>query len=451
MILRSVDPYRNELIQEYPEDSSTEVQEKLSASSSAQKRWMQTPLSERSALLRALGARLDERKDALARLMAQEMGKPLPQGRAEIEKCAWLCRHYAEEGAHYLEREVIQIEGQETYVYNHPLGVVLGIMPWNYPFWQVFRFVVPSLMAGNGTVLKHASNVTGCALAIKTLLLEAGCPEGLFDVLLLPGKRVSEAIESRHVAAVTLTGSEPAGSSVAQKAGEQLKPSVLELGGNNAFIVLQDADVDRAVDAFVTGRYQNSGQSCIAAKRLLLDDRIADAFTLELVKRVKELKTGNPLEEDTFIGPLARTDLAEELDQQVQRSIRDGAEVLIGGERNEATYMPTVLDKVKPGMAVFDEETFGPVAAITRFNGIDEAIELSNQSRFGLGVSIFTSDQESVLAEVARFNEGAVFINDFVKSDPRVPFGGVKASGYGRELGKDGALAFVNRKTVVVK
>jgi succinate-semialdehyde dehydrogenase/glutarate-semialdehyde dehydrogenase len=450
-MLQSVDPYKNELIQEYPEDSAAAVQEKLSASSSAQKRWMGTPLNERAALLRALAARLDERKDALSRLMSQEMGKPIAQGRAEIEKCAWLCRHYAEEGATYLEREVITIDGQETYIYNHPLGVVLGIMPWNYPFWQVFRFIVPSLMAGNGTVLKHASNVTGCALAIKTLLLEAGCPEGLFDVLLLPGKRVAEAIESEHVAAVTLTGSEPAGSAAAKKAGEQLKPSVLELGGNNALIVLADADVDNAVEAFVTGRFQNSGQSCIAAKRLLLDDRIADAFTTELIKKVEDLTFGNPLEEEHYVGPLARVDLAEELESQVQRSVRDGAEILVGGKREGAMYVPTILDQVKPGMAAFDEETFGPVAAITRFNGLDEAIDLSNQSRFGLGVSIFTSDQESVLAEVARFNEGAVFINDFVKSDPRVPFGGVKASGYGRELGKDGALAFVNRKTVVVK
>lgn len=450
-MLQSVDPYKNELIQEYPEDSAAAIQDKLSSSSSAQKRWMQTPLSERAALLRALAARLDERKDALSRLMAQEMGKPIAQGRAEIEKCAWLCRHYAEQGAVYLEREVITIDGQETYVYNHPLGVVLGIMPWNYPFWQVFRFIVPSLMAGNGAVLKHASNVTGCALAIKTLLLEAGSPEGLFEVLLLPGKRVSEAIESEHVAAVTLTGSEPAGSAAAKKAGEQLKPTVLELGGNNAFIVLADADVAMAVDAFVTGRYQNSGQSCIAAKRLLLDDRIADAFIAELVKRVEDLTFGDPTDEANYVGPLARVDLAEELESQVQRSVRDGANILVGGKREGAMYVPTILDRVKPGMAAFDEETFGPVAAITRFNGLDEAIELSNRSRFGLGVSIFTTDQEAVLKHVASFNEGAVFINDFVKSDPRVPFGGVKASGYGRELGKDGALAFVNRKTVVVK
>lgn len=449
-MLHSKDPYCNELIREYPEDSSTQVQEKLSAASSAQKRWMSTPLNERAALIRAIAATLDSRKESLATMMAREMGKPITQGRAEVEKCAWLCRHYAESAAEYLEPERIAIDGQDTFVYNQPLGTVLGIMPWNYPFWQVFRFIIPTMLAGNTTLLKHASNVTGCAMLIKDICADAGVPEGVFQVLVVPGKQMNTILGHEALSAVTLTGSEPAGSAAAEVAGRHIRPSLLELGGSNAFIVCADADVDRAVEAFVQGRYQNTGQSCIAAKRLILEDRIADHFTHELLKQVGEMTYGDPLEESSKMGPLARIDLAEELESQMERSIAKGARLLHGGQRDGACFEATVIENVAPGQPAFDDETFGPLAAITRCGDFDEAVELCGQSRFGLGVSIFTTDQERVMQRLGDFNEGAVFINDFVKSDPRVPFGGVKASGYGRELGRDGILSFVNRQTVVV-
>ncbi len=450
-MLQSKDPYRNELIREYPEDSSTQVQEKLSAASSAQKRWMSTPLTERAALARAIAATLDSRKESLATMMAREMGKPITQGRAEVEKCAWLCRHYAESAAEYLEPERIAIDGQDTSVYNQPLGTVLGIMPWNYPFWQVFRFIIPTMLAGNTTLLKHASNVTGCAMLIKDICADAGVPEGVFQVLVVPGKQMNTILGHDAISAVTLTGSEPAGSAAAEAAGRHIRPSLLELGGSNAFIVCADADVDRAVEAFVQGRYQNTGQSCIAAKRLILEDRIADHFTHELLKQVGEMTYGDPLEESSKMGPLARIDLAEELESQMERSIAKGARLLHGGQRDGACFEATVIENVAPGQPAFDDETFGPLAAITRCGGFDEAVELCGQSRFGLGVSIFTTDHERVMQRLGAFNEGAVFVNDFVKSDPRVPFGGVKASGYGRELGRDGILSFVNRQTVVVR
>lgn len=450
-MLKSQDPYRNKLINEYREDTADEVNRKLNRARNAWSIWRSTALSERTAHVRAMAAVLEERKEQLATTMAYEMGKPVTQGRAEVEKCAWLCRHYAEMAPTYLEREELSIEGQETYIYHQPLGTVLGIMPWNYPFWQVFRFVVPTILAGNCAVLKHASNVTGCALLISDLCDDVGIPEGVFEVLVLPGKQMNSVLEHEDISAVSLTGSEHAGAAAAEASGRNIRPSLLELGGNNAFIVCRDADVDRALEAFVQGRFQNTGQSCIAAKRLILDDRIADHFTHELLKKVAEMNYGDPLDEESKMGPLARLDLAEELEAQMEHSIAKGARLLHGGQREGACFEATVIENVLPGQPAFDDETFGPLAAITRCDGFDEAIALCAESRFGLGVSIFTTDQERVVQRLGDFNEGAVFINDFVKSDPRVPFGGVKASGYGRELSRDGILSFVNRQSVVIK
>lgn len=450
-MLVSVNPYTGEEWERFDLHTDHEVDAILSNVKLGFERWRKSKRSDRDALFRAIAALLDQRKFELANLMTREMGKPISQGLAEVTKCAWLCRHYAEVGGHYLHDEHISIDGQHSFVRHDPMGVVFGVMPWNYPFWQVFRFVIPALSAGNSTLLKHASNVTGCALAIMNVFKSAGAPDGIFNVLKMPGKAVGKIIEDHRIAAVTLTGSFAAGSSIAALAGKQVKPSLLELGGSNAFIVLEDADLDRAVDAFVQGRFQNTGQSCVASKRLMLVDSIADEFLSSLKDKMLSFTVGDPALTDTFIGPMAKSTLARELEAQMQRSLAQGAVLALGGGRAGAVFEPTLVTGAQPGMAVFDEETFGPLAVSMTVKGLDDAIALSNQSRFGLGVSIFSADTEALISKLSEFEEGAVFINDFVKSDPRLPFGGVKESGYGRELSIDGARSFVNRKTVVIK
>lgn len=450
-MFRSVNPYSQELITEYKPHSAAEVDAIISKANSAQKVWANKSVTERAQVVTKLSAAFDSNRQALAHLCALEMGKPISQGLQEVDKCSCAIKMLCEQAPEVLADRAVQTDATESFVRMDPLGIVLGIMPWNYPYWQVVRFMVPALLSGNAVLLKHASNVFGCAKEIERLAATAGLSEGLCSNLIISSNDVARVIENPAVKAVTLTGSEKAGLSVAGVAGRNLKPVILELGGNNAFVVMADADIEQAVKDAIVGRFQNSGQSCIAAKRILLDEKIEKQFLDHFAARVKQLWVGDPTDNQCFIGPLARKDLAEELHDQVERSISAGAKLLVGGRFSGATYSPTILTDVKPGMAAFEEETFGPVASISTFSNQQEAIDLINQSSFGLGVSLYTSDLEKAKALISQLDEGAVFINSIVKSDPRLPFGGVKNSGFGRELGEEGLLAFVNRKTVYIQ
>ena len=394
---------------------------------------------------------LRKNTDQYARTMTLEMGKPIGESKAEINKCAWVCEFYAENAARFLADEIIESDADESFVSHDPIGPVLAIMPWNFPFWQVFRFTAPALMAGNTALLKHAPNVFGCATHIEELLQEAGFPDGVFQNLFVHHDRTEQIIASDIVQAVTLTGSERAGRAVGSLAGKYLKKSVLELGGNNAFIVWEDADMKQAVQTGVMARMLNSGQSCIAAKRFILVGEAYDKFVPYFLEQITSLKKGDPMDESTELGPLARKDLADQLQEQVTKSLDQGAELLTGGGQQEAFHEPTVLSNVRPGMPAFDEETFGPLAAIIKAKDEEEAFELASQSRYGLGTTLFTTDIERARKSVGKIPDGAFFINELVKSDPRLPFGGTKNSGYGRELSREGILEFVNKKTVYVK
>ncbi len=451
MPFQSINPYNNEVIATYPEHSGRETESILARSDRAFKDWRKVPIAERSKLLQKAAGVLRKNKETYARTMTLEMGKPVSESVSEIEKCAWVCEFYAENAEHFLADLVIETDASESFVSHDPLGPVLAIMPWNYPFWQVFRFLAPALMAGNVALLKHASNVFGCANQIENLLKEAGFPDDIFLNLRIHHDNVEGILDDDRVKAVTLTGSERAGSAVAQQAGRNIKKSVLELGGNNAFIVWEDADMEQAVETGVTARMMNSGQSCIAAKRFILVGNAYETFLPAFTEKVKELRSGDPLDESTDVGPLARTDLAETLEKQVSESLAKGAELLLGGKRNGAYYPPTILTNVSPGMPAFDEETFGPVASFIRAETEDEAFQLAAQSRFGLGTTVFTKDTDRALKSASKVPDGAYFINELVKSDPRLPFGGTKKSGYGRELSREGILEFVNKKTVYVK
>ncbi|RDK85264.1 NAD-dependent succinate-semialdehyde dehydrogenase [Marinirhabdus gelatinilytica] len=447
----SINPYSGKEIETYREHTKKEVSEILEKANKRFYKWRETSFAERKELMLAAASELKKNKQEYARTMTAEIGKPITQSIAEIEKCAWVCEYYAEEAKNHLQNETVETDAQKSYTKYEPLGVVLAVMPWNYPFWQVFRFAAPALMAGNIGVLKHASNVFGSALNIEKVFKRAGFPENCFTTVLVGSNKIEAIIENPIVKAVTLTGSGPAGSAVAKTAGKHIKKTVLELGGNNALVVLKDCDIEKTIETCVQARFQNTGQSCIAGKRLLLEKSIAEEFTKKLLLKVRELKSGDPMDEQTYIGTLAREDLASELEDQVTKSIDQGAKLLLGGKRQGAYFEPTVLGDVTPKMTVFKEETFGPALAITTFEDVDKAIELSNDSKFGLGVSIFTKDTHAAEKIAYRFDEGAVFINELVKSDPRLPFGGVKESGYGRELSKHGIREFVNRKTVYIK
>jgi succinate-semialdehyde dehydrogenase/glutarate-semialdehyde dehydrogenase len=415
--------------------------------------WRRLDFAERATPMHRVGALLEERKDALALLMAREMGKPIAQGISEAEKCAWVCRHYAEHAHSFLVPEPIASDAAKSYAAFRPLGVVLGVMPWNFPFWQVFRFAAPALMAGNVGVSKHASNVPGCAVAIESIFEAAGFPRGAFRTLLIGSAEVRKVIEHRRVRAVTLTGSTPAGAAVAAVAGASIKKTVLELGGSDPYIVLDDAEVDRAAAICVAARIVNSGQSCIAAKRFIVAASRADVFVEHFVSGMKAKRVGDPLDDATEIGPLARRDLRDELHRQVEASVARGAKVVVGGQipgGPGAYYPATVLTGVAPGMAAYDEELFGPVAAVIEAGDEDDAIRIANDTSFGLGAAVFTQDRTRGERVARRLDAGAVFVNAQVASDPRMPFGGIKASGYGRELGAYGIKEFVNAKTVVV-
>ena len=454
MPITAINPATDETIREYDEMTPEEVTRAIAAAHDAFSSWRRTQFGERAKLMRAAARVLRESAGEYALLMANEMGKPVAQGRAEVEKCAWGCDFYAENAEPFLQAETIETDAAKSFVMFQPLGVVLAVMPWNFPLWQVFRFAAPALMAGNVGVLKHASNVPGCALAIEEVFSKAGFPKDVFRTLLVGSKQVDAIIENPYVRAVTLTGSTPAGKAVAKKAGEMLKKTVLELGGSDPYVILADADLDAAVSTCVTSRLINSGQSCINAKRFVVVEQLRQQFEALFVERMSGMKMGDPLDEGTDVGPQARADLRDEVHEQVSKSIAHGARCLLGGEvplGAGAYYPPTVLTDVTKGMPAYDEELFGPVAAIIVAQDEHEAIAIANDSNFGLGAAVFTSDVakgEQIAAE--ELEAGACFVNAFVKSDPRLPFGGIKESGYGRELSHYGIREFVNIKTVFV-
>ncbi len=438
------------------ESMSTEgLRRALKSAERAAPAWGRTTFGERAEKMQAAARLLRERSGDLARLMAVEMGKPVTAGRGEAEKCAWVCEYYAEFAEHFLADEVVSTDASRSYVHYRPLGAVLAVMPWNFPFWQVFRFAAPSLMAGNVGLLKHAANVPGCALAIEEIFRHAGFPEGVFQTLLIDHNQLRSAIRNRAVKAVTLTGSTAAGRAVARLAGDRLKKTVLELGGSDPYLVLGDADLDLAVETCVTSRLINSGQSCIAAKRFIVVETVRDEFERRFVERMSRAKMGDPMDPATEVGPQARADLRDALHRQVTESVAKGARCLLGGAipgGPGAFYPPTVLTDVRKGMPAFDEEVFGPVAAIVPVKNERAAIKAANDTVYGLGAAVFTRDVargERIARE--ELQAGACFVNALVKSDPRLPFGGIKESGYGRELGRLGIHEFVNGKTVYVK
>ena len=455
MAFQSINPATGEVVGEYPEATAEDVSRILREARAACDSWRRTAVPGRTAPLRRAGAILRERKEELARLMAVEMGKPLAQGRAEAEKCAWVCDYYAQEAAGFLAPEAIATDASKSYVAFEPLGAVLAVMPWNFPLWQVFRFAAPALVAGNAGLLKHASNVTGCALAIERVLHDAGFPPALFRALLVGSRRVAAVIEAPEVAAVTLTGSTPAGRAVARTAGAALKKTVLELGGSDPYLVLEDADLEPAAETCVASRLINGGQSCIAAKRFIVVEPVRKRFEELFVEKMRAKRMGDPLEEGVDLGPQARRDLRDELHGQVERSVAGGARVLLGAAvppGNGAFYPPSVLTGVAPGMPAYDEELFGPVAAVIGVKDEREAVRVANDSPFGLGAAVFTRDLrrgERIARE--ELEAGSCFVNSLVKSDPRLPFGGIRESGYGRELSRFGIREFVNVKTVYVK
>ncbi|KAF2337001.1 NAD-dependent succinate-semialdehyde dehydrogenase [Flavobacterium daemonense] len=449
-MIKSINPYNQETVYECVEMQSQKIKNVIETADLQYKVWKEIPFSERSILMKNAGQELRKNAREYAEIITQEMGKPITQSLAEIEKCAALCDYYATHAPEMLSDKIIETEAYKSYVSYEPIGVVLAIMPWNYPFWQVMRFAVPALMAGNVGILKHASNVMKCATSIEKVFERAGFPKGCFTNLPIGSKKVEEIIKNPKVKAVTLTGSEAAGRAVAAVAGSEIKKTVLELGGSNALVVFADCNLEQTVKTCVQARFQNAGQSCIAGKRLLVESSIAEKFTKSFLEGVKSLRQGDPLNDETTIGTMARIDLAEELEKQLQQTIEKGAVVLLGGHRNKAYFEPTVVGNVTPDMSIFTEEIFGPVIGITTFKDEEEAVQLSNSSAFGLGVTIFTEDFEKAVRLVPKFDEGAVFVNELVKSDQRLPFGGTKNSGYGRELSQDGIQEFVNKKTVYI-
>ncbi len=433
--------------------SAATVDERLSTSAEAARLWGSLAPIRRAAFLHDVAAKLREQSGALALVATTEMGKPLAQARAEIEKCAWCCDYFADHGPAMIAPQEAHAEPARSYVAFRPLGVVLAIMPWNFPYWQVFRAAAPALLTGNAMLLKHAWSTTRCGIEIERIFREAGAPEGLFTTLLTTTGDIDALIADSRIAAVTLTGSERAGVAVASAAGAALKKCVLELGGSDAFVVLEDADVERAAKTAVKARFQNTGQSCIAAKRFIAVEPVYDAFLKRFVELTRGERTGDPTDETTTIGPCARADLRDGVDAQVRSTMERGGRLLLGGnpiDRPGFFYEPTVVADVRPGMAMFDEEVFGPAAAVVRAADADEAIALANASSYGLGFSIWTRDTSAAEEFAARVEAGAVFVNNMVASDPRLPFGGVKKSGYGRELSAFGVHEFANIQTVVV-
>ena len=450
--MKSVNPATGDTIATYDQMDDETLISIAEKANKAQKKWKKRSFDERASILRNAANILKERKEELAALMAKEMGKPLQQGISESEKCAWVCNYYADNAEAFLADEMIDSDAHKSYISYNPLGTVLAIMPWNFPFWQLFRFGAPALMAGNAALLKHSSNVTGCALAIEEILHEAGVPEPVFRTVIADNEQAQKLIKNQHIAAVTLTGSTRAGKSVASTAGSVLKKSVLELGGSDPYVILEDADIEDAAEICVNSRLTNSGQSCIAAKRFIVVESRYDEFLEEVKKRMEQKTIGDPFDEKTDIGPMARKDLRDSLHKQVQKSISAGANCIVGGEIPDldgAYYPATLLTEVTEGMPAYHEELFGPVASIIGVKTEQEAIEVANDTNYGLGAAVFSQDTdraEKIAAE--KLEAGCCFVNEFVKSDPRLPFGGIKESGFGRELSHVGIKEFVNIKTV---
>lgn len=451
MNFTAINPANGEKLKDYPMWDSARLDQALALTASVTTAWNTRPLAERSALMARAGEVLLKHRDEYAVLMSREMGKLIGEARAEIEKCARCCQYYADNAATLLADEPTASDAAKSYVAYQPLGTVLAIMPWNFPFWQTIRAAAPALTAGNTMVLKHADNVPGCALALEEVFREAGFPAGVFQTLMIGIPQVESVIKDARIAAVTLTGSARAGRAVGKEAGEVLKKCVLELGGSDAFVVLEDADLTKAAEVGVKSRFQNAGQSCIAAKRFIVADKIAAAFLKEFQTRVAALKCGNPLDEKITLAPMARFDLRDGLHKQVLDAVAKGAKVLLGGELlpgKGAFYQPTILDGIKPGMRAWTEELFGPVASIIRVRDEDEALRVANGSPYGLGGSVWTHATTRGEAFARRMQSGSAFVNGLVKSDPRLPFGGIKHSGYGRELSRHGIHEFVNVKTI---
>jgi succinate-semialdehyde dehydrogenase/glutarate-semialdehyde dehydrogenase len=451
----AINPSTGQTISSHPEMTPPELRAAIAAGHKAYLRWRTVPVTARIEPLRTTARLLRERVEQYAALMAQEMGKPLAQGRGEVEKCAWACEYYAEHAEAFLAPEMVKTDALRSYVAYRPIGIVFAIMPWNFPFWQVLRFAAPTLAGGNAALLKHAPNVPGCALAMETLLRDAGFPEGLFQTLLISVAQAKSVIRHKHVAAVTLTGSTAAGKAVAKEAGARLKKCVLELGGSDPYLVLADADLGEAIEACATSRLINSGQSCIAAKRFLVVESLRVEFERLLLERMKRVRAGDPMQPDSDIGPLARADLRDRLHDQVQRSVAAGARLLLGGSVPPGRgyfYPATILTDVAKGMPAYSEELFGPVATIITVKNAKAAVKVANDTSYGLGAAVFTGDvgwgERIALDEL---EAGSCFVNAFVRSDPRMPFGGIKESGIGRELGRHGMLEFQNAKTVYVR
>ncbi|NEO25591.1 MAG: NAD-dependent succinate-semialdehyde dehydrogenase [Kamptonema sp. SIO4C4] len=451
MAIATINPYTGETLKTFTPLTSAEIATKLTQAQSAYLTYRQTPMTQRSQWLQKAAHLLEANSQAYGQLMTTEMGKPLKSAVAEAKKCAWVCRYYAENAAQFLQDQPGESDGSAAFVRYQPLGVILAVMPWNFPFWQVFRFAAPALMAGNVAVLKHASNVPQCAIAIEAILRDAGFPDNVFQTLLIGAEQVETVLQDERVQAATLTGSEPAGASLAATAGKYIKKTVLELGGSDPFIVLNSADLDQAVQTAVTARMLNNGQSCIAAKRFILQTGIADEFEQRLLEKFQGLKVGDPMADDIDIGPLATPAIRDELAQQVEQSLAMGAKALIGGKPLDGPgnfYPPTLLTQIPPDAPAACEELFGPVASLFRVETLDEAIALANHTPLGLGASAWTKIEAERDRLINDLEAGAVFINGMVKSDPRLPFGGIKRSGYGRELSLQGIQEFVNIKTV---
>ena len=454
MTCKSVNPCDGTTNTEIASFTPGEIETALQEAAQAVPAWAGTRLAARCDLMRRAATVLRGHVDDFARMMTLEMGKPIREARAEIEKCAWVCEYYATEGPAFLADEIIASDASRSLVTWQPLGTVLAVMPWNFPFWQVFRFAVPALVAGNTGLLKHASNVPQCALAIESVFTEAGFPPGVFRTLLIPSSQVARVIEDVRVHAVTLTGSEPAGRQVAATAGGQVKKALLELGGSDPFIVLEDADLDLAVEQAVVSRFLNTGQSCIAAKRFIVVEPIADEFVVRFKTAVEALTVGNPLDEANQLGPMARVDLRDDLHQQVVDSLSQGAVAITGCNPEAgsgAFYQPSILDHVKPGVRAYREELFGPVASVIRAVDEADAVHIANDTDFGLGGSVWTRDSKRGERIARQLQCGCAFVNGLVKSDPRLPFGGIKNSGYGRELSRLGIHEFVNAKTIWIR
>ena len=451
MPIASINPTTGKTLKIFEALSAAEIEQKLQLAADTFRTYRRTPMAERARLMKRAAEILETEKNEFARVMTTEMGKPIKAAVSEAEKCAWVCRYYADNAQHHLADQIVETNARKSYVHFQPLGPVLAVMPWNFPFWQVFRFAAPALMAGNVGLLKHASNVPQCALAIEDIFTRAGFPNGAFQTLLVGSGAVEGILNDPRVVAATLTGSEPAGRSVASIAGKQIKKTVLELGGSDPFIVMPSAKLEEAVSTAVKARTINNGQSCIAAKRFIVASEIYDEFERRFVEEMRALRIGDPMEESTDIGPLATPQITDDLDEQVKQAVASGARILTGGKKVDRPgnfYEPTLLVDIDSNAPVSCEEIFGPVAMLFRVSGIDEAIRIANITTFGLGSSAWTNDGNEQAQFIEELEAGAVFINGMVASDPRLPFGGVKNSGYGRELAEFGIHEFVNIKTI---